>query len=192
MPRSSAVLESLNRASREASVRIVTEALAGLSPSTELGKLIDEFSKSEFDSHFRSMTLSEFLGAIGGAAAPTRRRGRPAGSKTTAAPRAKRGGINTRTAEGRAELDAALSGHLSSAGSAGSEELQKALGVSAAQIRQSVKRLSKTVKVTGQKRATKYHWKAAGAKAAAAPAKTAKKRPVRRKKAKAKTKAKKK
>ena len=178
MPRSSTVIESLNRASREASIRIVTEALASIPSSTEVGKLIDEFSKSDFDSHFRSLTMAEFMAAIQGhAAAPGR--GRQASSGAKAAPRGRSKGINTRTAEGRAALDEALSQHLAGVGSAGSEELQKALGVTAAQVRQAVKRLSKTVKVTGQKRATRYHWKATSS-AASKPA--AKKAGGRRKK----------
>lgn len=178
MPRSSTVIESLNRASREASQRIVTEALAGIPSTTEVGKLIDEFSKSDFDTHFRAMTLGDLMEALGASAAPRAGR-RRATAASAAAPKAQRKGLNTRTAAGRAELDAAFCAYLEKAGMAGSEELQTALGVTAAQIRQSAKRQPKQIKVTGQKRATKYNWKASAAA-------SEKKSPARKKKARKK------
>lgn len=157
MARKKSVIDSLDQAFAEVSSRIVHDAIKDLPANMTMGALIDEFGESEYNDHFREMNLGDFLTAMGG----RRQGGAPGPRKTTR--KASGGGkkYNTRTAEGRDELQAAVADALGSAGSASSEEIRRAVGGTPAQLRQALARLKEDgkVKVTGQKRATMYHWK---------------------------------
>lgn len=157
MARRKSVINSLDQAFAEASLRIVHDAIKDLPANMTMGDLIDEFGESEYNEHFREMNLGDFVSSMGGrrqAAAPrktNRRSGGGGGSKK----------FNTRTSEGRDALQSAVAEALGEAGQASSEELRRQIGGTPAQLRQALARLKDDgkVKVTGQKRATLYHWK---------------------------------
>ena len=104
------------------------------------------------------MSLRDFVDAIG--ERPAKGRGTKAAKR--GAMRRASGKLNTRTSVGRNKLDDAISRFLESVGSARAEEVRKAVGGTAAQIRQSMSRLMQARKVSkkGQKRSTEYSWKA--------------------------------
>lgn len=146
----SAFDESLNRAQASMSTVVLQNALRDLPGSMSMGQLIDDVGGSSYSDFFRNMSINAFIELRGG------------GKKAAAAG----GGFNTRTQSGRDEIDAAVTRCLEAAGVAGAEQIRSEIGGSAAQIRESLTRLAQDGLVTrsGEKRATKYHWKGKGAK----------------------------
>ncbi len=160
------ILSSLNRAFEDASRQAFKETLAGLPGSTLVGKFLDQLSSSPYFDHLRSLSLDELAAAV--------RRGSPsAGAKTAPArkPAAKankaarkRGPgkkFNTRTLKGRARLDRMVAGAVEKAGTASAEEVRASVGGTAAQVRESLARQTKSGQIerSGQRRATRYSWK---------------------------------
>ena len=183
MARSSSIKTSLDRALRQASIRIVREALANLPARTSMGDIIDEFSRSQYKNDFRSLTVAEFLAALGGEASARAVPAAPRRAPASKVSGSRKKSYNTRTAEGRARLDAAISAFLQRVGSAGSETIQADIGGKTAQVREACKRLMKAGRVTkqGQKRATVYIWKGGGKGGASASSETARKKTTRKK-----------
>ena len=157
MSRRSAVLESIDRATKNAQRTILGDALSSLPASTTIQELQDAMSKSDFGEAFRSMTLAEFVSAVGQkpAVAPS---GRPRRAPAASSQSRKRRNINTRTAAGRAALDTAVRDFLRMSGPARSEGITPAVPGDTAQVRQSPKRLIEAgeVVVKGSRRASEY------------------------------------
>lgn len=145
--------EAIARVQGSLSKQVLMTAIAGLPGTTSMGQLIDEFAGSEYNETFRGMSLNAFVDTVMGTAS---RKGGGGGS----------GGFNTRTQAGREGMDAAVSAALENAGTAGAEEIRGSVGGSAAQIRESFARLMDAglVSRSGQKRGTRYSWKAKGKK----------------------------
>lgn len=168
------VSASLDRAFQDMASQIVREAIGKLPRSMTMGDLYNEFSGSAYASIFHEMPLSTFATAIGGgqggggaagagAKTGTRGPGRPKGSKNAGTTRRASGGKswNTRTEEGRQQLDAAITQAFESQETLNAEQLREAVGGKPPQLRESLKRLMDQglVRKTGEKRATRYHWK---------------------------------
>ena len=160
MARKTKLVASIDSAIASATQKIIDEAVASAPGNTTLGDLIDALKSAGYGRQALSLSLDDLVGARG-AAAPVRR-GRPAGSgrKKAAAkgrPRGRR--INTRTAEGRAAMDAKILEIIGASGSAKAEDIKKGVAANPDQIRKATKRLVEAGKihVTGVKRATTYN-----------------------------------
>ena len=152
----------IDAAVSDASSMILKSTIAGLDRDTTVLELVNGIKGTQLAESFHEMTLAELAAAIsGGASAPARRPGPP----SKKAPTAKKGKssrkLNTRTAEGRAELDAMIA-EILKASSEGmrSEAINAQVPADTHQIRQSLNRLIAEGKAskTGEKRATTYSW----------------------------------
>lgn len=160
---------ALERAQRTLTREILTTALAELPPTTTMGEVVDSLGEAGFGKDFQTLSLRDFVAAVGGAAsAPARRapRGTPASRSAATARRQ----VNTRTAQGRESLDQAVAGFLERRRTARAGDIRKSVGGTSNQVRQSLTRLMESKRVTkrGQKRGTEYSWSAAAAGAAPA------------------------
>jgi hypothetical protein len=180
----SVLQQTLDQLTREAIVKAIRENL-----SWTVADLIKQFSGGAHAKIAGTITVGELLGGSAVAAAPARRRGRPrkeaaaaeapsagkgkkrgkgrgkggrkaaAGEGKPAAPKARRGRVNVRTAEGRESFDEAVYAALAGAGEqAKAPALLAAVGGSENQLRAALKRLAKgkRVKVGGKARGTHY------------------------------------
>ncbi|MEZ6194560.1 MAG: hypothetical protein R3F20_02365 [Planctomycetota bacterium] len=165
MAKSTQVVGIVNAAIEDANRQILSQALSGLPKSATIGELVDGLHETDLIEEFRGLTLEAFTAILSGRGARGGKRGRPArAAKAAPAPKgrgkktagAKR---NTRTQEGRDALDAAIIEALQGLGEpSAAEAIRPVTGGTAAQVRDSLKRLaeSKAVKVTGQRRGTRY------------------------------------
>jgi hypothetical protein len=142
--------ESLNRAQASVAKAVLMRAISSLPGSMTMGQLIDDFAGSEHNEFFRDMSLNSFIQAVEGRSDGRSRGGADAGSE-----------FNTRTQEGRDEIDAAVARFLESGEDRSSEEIRAAIGGTPPQLRESMARLAQAgmVVITGQKRGTRYAWK---------------------------------
>lgn len=143
----SAFDESLARAQNEMAKTVFMQALGRMPGSITMGQLVADIAATPFGETFKSMTLNTFLGAVNG---------------NVATPATTGGERNTRTQQGRDAIDAEVSAYLESSGTVAAETVRGAVGGTAAQIRDSLTRLMEAgfVVRTGDRRATRYTWKA--------------------------------
>ena len=147
----SVIDESVASIASQMSRQFFMQAMSKLPASMTMGALVADIASSSFGDQFNALTIGQFIEAVRGG-------GRSSGQTG--------GNFNTRTQTGRDQIDASISGALERMGSSGAESIRKEIGGSAAQIRESMARLAKQglVKITGQKRATQYHWTGKGKK----------------------------